>query len=770
MKKVLLLAFGVACFAQTVIPHSVTLNWTCPANVSPPPPTICGTSSTGFQVQRGTVKGGPYSTIATVVGSQAFTYADVSATGNILTEGSTYYYVVETTGNGATLSSPSPEVAATIPFLVPTPPATVNAVVSSITAVWANEGGDKVTQDELRATNHTENLTGHVINSVWNGSRITLSGARNEVVSFNLVLEAGRAAASNVSVSFQGVAMTPLGTTTAITINSIPAVGNGVFNWVNRPIELFYLRYLQIQGLSFFGYPEGSSDERQIPLRLQRPWTGNGVATPGTMWANRPDHDKFYPDIMVPLELVPTFNVAQGTNQSIWADVYVSKTTPPGIYNGAVTVQENGVTTRSIPLVLTVYAFTLPDQPSAKTMVPFSEEDIMYRYSGGYGNYENPLSTQGIANIGIVDKYFELFHRHKITLIGENDCVPPGPDMPCASSMPRLNGSLFTAANGYDGPGIATPTDVFSIGTYGTWGWKSGGEPAMWTHADNWFNFCQTLPSMFCFLYLEDEPPASDYAQVNTWAQWIHDDPGPGHQLPSMATTYPLTAQESMPFLNIPTTIAGFGTCPAATGAPCTNSTLNQAAADFYRTTGGDKLWAYNGSDPAAGGSATEDDGVAMRQLGWAQYKKQIDRWFYWMATPLQPVDWFNTANTFGTISSNDPVLGQYGGSNGNGLLVYPGTSVYPGQTSYNVAGPFASLRLKEWRRGIQDADYLTLAAKINPAAVQSIVNGLIPQVLWEYNAPNIQWYTGGGISWSSDPDQWEAARAALAQIILSKP
>src|SRR5881227_1668634 len=73
---------------------------------------------------------------------------------------------------------------------------------ANISAVWANEGGDKVTQDELRATRHTENLTGKVINRAWDGTTVLLSGARNEVVSFNLVLEAASAAASNVSVSF----------------------------------------------------------------------------------------------------------------------------------------------------------------------------------------------------------------------------------------------------------------------------------------------------------------------------------------------------------------------------------------------------------------------------------------------------------------------------------------------------------------------------------------------------------------------------------------
>ena len=55
---------------------------------------------------------------------------------------------------------------------------------SNIAHVWANEGGDKVTRDELRATNDPNS----VLNSVWDGAGISLFGARNEVVSFNLML------------------------------------------------------------------------------------------------------------------------------------------------------------------------------------------------------------------------------------------------------------------------------------------------------------------------------------------------------------------------------------------------------------------------------------------------------------------------------------------------------------------------------------------------------------------------------------------------------
>src|SRR5258708_3710332 len=47
---------------------------------------------------------------------------------------------------------------------------------TSISAAWANEGGDKVTQDELRATGHASAVT----NSAWDGKCIRVFGAQNE--------------------------------------------------------------------------------------------------------------------------------------------------------------------------------------------------------------------------------------------------------------------------------------------------------------------------------------------------------------------------------------------------------------------------------------------------------------------------------------------------------------------------------------------------------------------------------------------------------------
>ena len=106
---------------------------------------------------------------------------------------------------------------------------------SNITAVWANEGGDKVTRDELRSKNKTVELN----NSVWDGTSVRLFGARNEVISFNLILEAASRDAQNVTIQFNRLTG-PQGAR----IESSPTSGDGVFNWTLRPIELFYIRYL----------------------------------------------------------------------------------------------------------------------------------------------------------------------------------------------------------------------------------------------------------------------------------------------------------------------------------------------------------------------------------------------------------------------------------------------------------------------------------------------------------------------------------------------
>ena len=624
--------------------------------------------------------------------------------------------------------------------------------------VWANNGEDKVTRDELRAAADPT----AVVNSVWTGSRVTLFGARNEVVNFNLVIEAPGAALAGVRVEFDRLT----GPGGAL-ISSSPAAGDGLFAWTGRNIELFYVRYLRIKGLSRLGY-ENYYDERHVPLRLRRPHDGR-FADPGSGWSDRPDHDKEYPDIAVPLELHTPFAVGAGSNQSVWCDIYIPKTAAAGAYAGTVTITVGGAPAWQVPVDLLVRDFALPDLPSSRTMLVMGTSDVNERYlNQGWIEPGDPLFAQSMQ---IIDRHAQLAHRHKISLIGADGGTIARMDDGWTA---RLDGSLFTAANGYDGPGAGVGNNVYSIGTYGSWAsmWDPDSEAEMRSHTDawvNWFDAQSFATPTDTFLYLTDE--SDDYAQQELWAQWMDNNPGPGSRLLSFATISLPEAQAHVPSLDIPCSPAGLGITAAW-----------QAAADQVLADPGKRLFAYNGFRPATACFMTEDDGVALRSLPWGQYKKGIQRWFYWESTyyvnfqaygysdPRARANLFQQAQTFGMFSSTDAVQGETGWnySNGDGVLFYPGTDVLYPADSYGLAGPIASLRLKHWRRGIQDADYLALAAAKDPARTAAIVARMMPAFYWEVGVESEDdpTYVYSDISWPTDPDAWEAARQELADII----
>ena len=652
----------------------------------------------------------------------------------------------------APVPTPTPTpVPVPTPTPTPIPTATPIAVAPvSVSAVWFNDGGEKIAQQVVRGPTAASTR-----NSIFNGSQVNLFGAKNEVVGLNMILEAATSAASNVSVSVSNLT----GPGGAV-ISSTPATASTLYNWTSRNIELFFVRYLQIKGLSRLSYE--TYDERHIPKKFQRPSDANGIGS-GT-WADRPDHDKSYPEIAVPYELVNTFGIAAGRSQSIWADVYIPKTAAAGLYSGTVTVKEGASVSYSVPVRLTVKRFSLPDVPSSKTMLFMGYSDVARRYTGE--SFPSAGTAQETTNKLVRDRHFMMAHRHKIAMIDADQGASAwSADRPRDEWLPRLNGSLFTAANGYDGPGVSTSNGVYSIGTYGTWGWSGGTEATMRTRTDAWENwFAANAPGAERFLYLIDE--SSNYAQTEQWASWIKNNPGAGRNLKSFATLPLPDAVANVPSLNIVASWMAVGV-----------STTWQNAFNALTAIAGNKAYSYNGKRPASGSFATEDDGVALREVPWGQYKKGINRWFFWESAYYNDyqggrgqTNVFQTAQTFGSAPTVDASVGQMGWnvSNGDGVMFYPGTdTVFPAE-SYGVQGPMASLRLKTWRRGIQDVDYLTLAAAINPTRVQQIVQSLVPKALWEFGVsdPSDPTWVRTDISWSINPDVWESARAELSAII----
>jgi hypothetical protein len=213
----------------------------------------------------------------------------------------------------------------------------------------------------------------------------------------------------------------------------------------------------------------------------------------------------------------------------------------------------------------------------------------MWRYVAGNGGYVNWASDAGRKVQAVTDKYYQLFHRHKLSLMGENES--PNVDKPADSSISRLDGSLYTAANGYSGPGVGSPNDVFGIGIYGTWNFKND-QNAFLGHTNNWASwFKQNLPNHQYFLYLQDEPGQADWPTVNKWATWAQQNPWPREELPDIL--YRLSAVYAQAIHSEPVYFlrqqAGVGNCPPNQGGNNTqfmNDAYATISANLARSSG----------------------------------------------------------------------------------------------------------------------------------------------------------------------------------------
>lgn len=633
---------------------------------------------------------------------------------------------------------------------------TAQTAFADLSAIWAQDGLDKVTQEELRGEGQR--------NAVWDGSKISIFSAQNETVSFALVLESAQSETKNISVRFAELKDSNGHSIRTRTSPVLSKSKGELFDFTDRPIEAFYVRYLQVRGTSNLFYD--TYDERHVPRSLRRSHDEQGVGK-GT-WNDRPKHDQSFPDILVPLELHPKFDIASGKSQMIWFDVTLAKNAVPGIYRGQVEIQAgSNAKPKAIAVELEVEPFSLPDEPTLKTMLYLGYPDVALRYTGTA--WPLPGSTEERVTELVRDRHFQVAHRHKISMIDANmSGASVNATHPLPAWKARLTGSLFTKANGYAGPGAGVGNGVFSIGTYGQWSWKDSDEATMHSKLNEWASwFKENSPKTELFLYLIDE--SEHFEKIEKWSKWIKSNPGPGKSIRSFATFPLVGAIEKIPSLDIAATWFTVGDTSAWNAAVSRARELKKP------------LYFYNGKRPGTPSFATEDDGIALRALAWTQYAHQIDRWFYWESTyyndyqaGLGQTNVFRSARTYGKGDLKDDVKGESGWnhSNGDGVLFYPGTDRVFKDESYEALGPFASLRMKAWRRGLQDADYLALASKKNPARVKELLSKFVPRTLWQNGVSDSKdpTWVRCPMGWVEDNRPWEDARRELASIIADRP
>jgi hypothetical protein len=530
---------------------------------------------------------------------------------------------------------------------------------------------------------------------------VRLFGARNEIVAFQVIVEAGEGGIQKLSAKFPGLS------SGQERIGYRPP-GSDPSAFVDRPIQIFAVNYMLVTSPSHASW----------------------VYRRGTP-ADPPD-----PTGWKPVQLVPEnaragrgglpVSVRPNENQAIWIDIYIDRHRKPGRYRGSIEVDADG-TRREVPVELEVFDFALPDENSMHAMFYYSS-DQPERYHG--------------RNLDQV--YHRFAHRYRVELVHAYN------EKTITAAAGRFDGSDFTSANGYEGPGTGVGNRLAPRSFYGP-GTEFDDRTSAWSRSDSWMTLLrEKFPRAITFLYMPDEPRPPAYPRIVSLAENIHSNPGSGRALPVFVTSkYVEELDKSIDIW-----------CSGPKGF-----LLDRVASERAR---GRQYWFYNGGRPAGGAITIDAPATDSRATIWAAFKHDVAVYFYWHS-----VHWRHNAQkqygdrnqnvwadtiTFDNRKEANRSPDDAGYIHGDGVLMYPGQEKLHPDEDRGIAGPIATIQLANFRRGLQDHQYLTLARKVGlKQVVDEVLAAIVPRVFSD---------AGERVSFPETGDPYEAARLKLARAI----
>ena len=563
--------------------------------------------------------------------------------------------------------------------------------------VWAVNDGEKIERDDLTNRNRASN-------SAWDGRRIRVFGARNEIVAFQVVVESGADGIGALSVALPELRRRGGGAS----IRYAPPVADPT-DYAGRPIQLFSVNYMNVTETT----------------RANWVWRPGSAAAPADTLGWKP------------VQLVPEnaragrggfpLKVAPRQNQAVWVEIYTARDLPAGLYDGRVEVTADG-RRQTIPVELELFDFTLPDENSMHAMV-----------------YYEPVQPELYQGRNLDPEYHRFAHRQRVELVHAYSVES------ARAARARFTGEDFTRARGYEGPGERVGNRVIPRSFYGP-GKDFDERQSAWRKSDEWMTFLrENFPAALTFLYLPDEPGPSEYDYIRRLAENVHSNPGPGKALPLLVTKkYTKELEDAIDIWD--SGPQGFD--------------LEQVRRERAR---GRRYWIYNGGRPAAGAIVIDAPATDSRATIWACFKHDVEVYFYWHGvhwrhnTQKQGVReqnvWANPITFDNRGQPRKPVNSQ-GWINGDGVLMYPGEERLHPEEDRGVAGPVSTVQLANFRRGLQDHQYLTLARKAGLGVeVNSALRAVVPRVFSE--TPR-----GGPVSFAETGDAFESVRHGLGRAI----
>jgi hypothetical protein len=565
--------------------------------------------------------------------------------------------------------------------------------------VWVVDDGEKVKRDATGLP-----LAAGTGNPVWKpGAPVSLFALRNETVAVQVVVQADATPLAGVTVDLDGLT----GPGGAKIANGAGKTDPATF--VGRPIERFVEHYFDVaraSSTSGTGESLGWADGSGPPAGA---WTG------------------WMPDALIPVELAPAWSpypmaVAASQNGVVWIDVMTAADQPPGTYTGNVVVKAGSATLATLPVQLDVLDATLPDRP-LKTMLFYELGDL-----------------QRVGNDPAIERQlWMLYHRHRLSAMHS---VNQAADL--GAHLPALDGSLYTAANGYEGPGAGLGDGILSLGTYGSYGDPDASTLATVEAIADAVAAAKLFATTDVFVYATDEDCTSPTGMAwKTLVGGSSDANVKNVKIGWTCSKNPTTQPVDVPIV-------------AAQAYDVTTAAAARAA--------GKDVWIYNGYRPNTGTFLTDAEATATRVNGWIAATFGPGRWFYWETAFWYdgnrgghgPYDPFVTSETFHNADGDE--------CQGDGVLVYPGKQVDMFTShSIGLGGVIASIRLKNLRRGVEDAGYYQLAHAASARQAEAIAKGLLGHVLADARS-------GDPVSYPEAGKPYFDARKALADLIPRGP
>ena len=476
------------------------------------------------------------------------------------------------------------------------------------------------------------------------------------------------------------------------------------------------------------GNPTTLSADRFVVLDLRLSQRSGGKTPRESLgWSaqampDNPSTQGRLPDPLIPIDAAPPWadypmTVPTGLHRVVWFDLFLPiNGLAPGAYTSRVQVRDARSAITTIPVELQVGAELLPYAP-IKTMVYFDPKEVIDR-----------TGTRKAA-----EAMFQLLHAHHLSA-----AIPLASRADIATWSDALSGELVSPRHGYRGPGAGKAIDVVALGAYGDLGDptpKTLDEIAAMLAALESLGVRDEPGTTDVFVYATDE--SCNDGRSAAWRKALRSRPQLRVRVAQTCSDPPASQDTDI--------------------AMVFASAYDPIAARQARESN-KAVWVYNGFLPQTGAFLTDAWGLSLRANGWIQATHGIDRWFYWESTFWNddnpggrgPYDPFAVAETFHNRQGDH--------CNGDGVLAYPGTQTSAGYLNAGFAGVFPSIRMKQWRRGIQDAGYLLLAKKFD-STTNAIALALLGKVLQDAQGQTLP-------SWPLEAAPWLEARRKLFDII----